>query len=175
MSTLDKAIHALAHNWDAIVWRPIYGEWESYYAEDRLYLIRNKKDNRVLFAQGGSPEQALESLPAEARTMMVAIRDNREEWLMRLGKEYAKAAAREAETKFIHETAVKHRMEVADEIARIGGYINEAAAKREDGGVTTDQKIDRLCKRFPCLKDDAKAKGAKKKYGRGVLGSDTPP
>ena len=134
-SELDYAIHQLAKEFNSIRWRTIWGDWESYYAEDRLYLIRNSKDGRLFIVYGKSPEDALNSLPKEKIGMMIRLDDVREPWLVKLGKDYSKAVAREADTKFIYETAVKHRKEIEEAISRIGGHINQVADEKKRGEV----------------------------------------
>lgn len=57
--------------------------------------------------------------------MTIEISDNREQWLIGLGKKYAAAVARENDARAAYDTAVKERIRLGEEIARIGGYINE--------------------------------------------------
>ena len=63
--------------------------------------------------------------------MTIEIQDNREEWLIKLGREYA-AAVQEVEcAKSGLQIAVGRLRKIEEDIARIGGYINDAAKERE--------------------------------------------
>ncbi len=64
MSRLDEAIHDLYFEMNCedggVVFTPIKGTiFESYYAEKRLYLIRNSDNGSMFLAKGKSPIDAL--------------------------------------------------------------------------------------------------------------------
>lgn len=59
--------------------------------------------------------------------MTIEIQDNREAWLIRLGKDYAVAVSEESVAQKKYEAARLERIRIGNEIARIGGYVVEAA------------------------------------------------
>ena len=66
--------------------------------------------------------------------MMIEIEDNREPWLIALGRKLAVAIEAEEEARKRHDEAMEKRMEIEKEIVRIGGYINEHLGQPEEGG-----------------------------------------
>lgn len=84
---------------------------------------------------------------AKPKSMSIDITDNRQEWLINLGEEYARAT----QQRFVAEEAFRRAREeqerIAGDIARIGGYILEAkgevrssSERRTDGESITRRK-----------------------------------
>lgn len=59
----DVAIHGTFLALDEVRWRPFDNDrdYEYYYAEERLYVIRNRKYKTCFFIKAGSPDLALEA------------------------------------------------------------------------------------------------------------------
>ena len=56
--------------------------------------------------------------------MTITIQDNREPWLIELGRELAEAVEEERIAQEAARKASEKRMRITEDIARIGGYIN---------------------------------------------------
>lgn len=62
--------------------------------------------------------------------MTIEIEDNRQEWLINLGEQYAAAVQAETTAETAYRKAVAQRMKIANDIAQIGGYIIDARNKK---------------------------------------------
>ena len=56
--------------------------------------------------------------------MQITIQDNREPWLIQMGRELAEAVEAECIAQEAAREATEKRMRLVEDIARIGGYIN---------------------------------------------------
>ena len=58
---IDRAVHYLFENLNNIRWRDISegGLFEYYYAENRLYILREKRIGQIYFVEANSPKDAL--------------------------------------------------------------------------------------------------------------------
>lgn len=62
--SVDEHIHELHKQLDKMLWRDFDNEeqYEWYYAENNLYLLRYKPTGELAFIKGKSPDSALKTL-----------------------------------------------------------------------------------------------------------------